>query len=232
MEFSQATIQSWRSLANRAWSKLVPAQAPKGWSICPVDPAILLPAFPRLFLLPRMRLQAYQYRWGRDGHALVYALPAGQELPAPALESEEPPRPAGALSDVMGAIGGDASLESYLQASILGRELQEFCAMGHGRMWSFYAVLGEDVWSNPGSISPNRTSPAEIPQRYTWSQKMPADFLPRAEQTGSEIRVTFYTYTGLSLEEIVLNEDTFQAGTYTFSSNPQLLAKGNQGFRI
>ncbi len=119
-----------------------------------------------------------------------------------------------------------------MQASILKREFQEFCATGHGRNWSFFTVLGTDVWSEPGPVSPNRRTPAEVPQLYSWHGKMPPDFLPRAEKAGAVIRVVFYTYTGLDVEKIVLNEDTFPAGSYAFTSNPRLLAEGKQGFHI
>lgn len=232
MEFSQATINRWRSQANQLWGGQVPAEAPRGWSICPVDPALMLPAFPKLHLLPDFRLQAYQFRWGRDGHAQVYAIPVGQELPAINPEVETPAPPAIAQPDLMEAIGGDASLEAYLQASILKRELQEFFALGHGRNWSFQAVLGEAVWDTPGEISPSRTTPAEIPQRYTWSQPMPADYRPHVEQDAATVKVTFYVYSGFDVEQIVRHEDIFSVGRYVFAEHPQVLARGHRGFLI
>lgn len=102
-------LQMQRLGGNRArqlWADDLPQQAGRGWSICPLDPAQILPAFPRLFIKPGLSLRAYQYRWGRDGHTQVFALPQGAELPPLDPDEDEPPVPAAALPEVMDAVGG------------------------------------------------------------------------------------------------------------------------------
>lgn len=233
LEHSSTVIQDWRDQAKLLWRQAMPQVMSQGWQIAPVDPAIILPAFDRLFLRPGYHLQAYKYRYGRDGHALVYALPDGVALEAVVENASQPPAPPpAALQNPMQAIDGDGSLESYLQASIFSRELGDFYALGHGRSWDFVFVIGEDAWSEPGPVSPSRRKPASSQHAFFWPAGTPIDLNPRIEKNAGQVIVQFYTYTALNVECIILNQDTYTAGQYVFQPNPRQVAEGPQGFRI
>jgi hypothetical protein len=94
----------------------LPRDMPQGWSVSPVDPAVLVPCFAPLRLKRGLALHAYLFTEGGDGNGFVRALPAGAPFPPPEVctrwESERflsPPVPPGALADVMEAFEGDGT---------------------------------------------------------------------------------------------------------------------------
>jgi hypothetical protein len=224
-------IERWRREANRRWAGAVPGDAPDGWSACPVDPAVVLPAFARLELRSGYHLGAYLYRSAGNSNTSVYALPLDARLPPPAAR-DEPPPPAGALGDVMDAITGDGSAESYLQASVLARELEEFGAAGHGMRWTVTHVLDADVWDEPGELSPSRPRPTLPPEQYRWSARIPEDFRPTVVDHNGQVVVRFFTYCALGQEEIVEHVDVYDRGDYAARPTDEVLATGDRGFRL
>ena len=234
MNFSKETIMKWRRNAGQSWAMEAATPAPNGWSICPADPAQVVAAFSTLRLRPGLTLRAYQYRWGHDGHAMVFAMPDEAPLPAIDAQVEQPPHPPTALDDVMSAIDGDHTLESYMHASILWRELREFYAFGHGANWNLVHVLGQNIWSTPPlpSTSPTQSIPSGVPEMWTWNTPQPDDYRPRVEQKGQIVQVTFYTYSALGQEQIIRYEDKYDVGKYNFSTIEQPIAIGLQSYMI
>jgi|GEM_PF-6424645 hypothetical protein len=141
-----ATIAAWREAAARSQRRRPLPALSNGWSVSDGTPGDVVVAFDRLHLRPGFELRAYRMQWGRDGESRVFALPAGAELPEPS--GDEPAPPPQALADPMDAIEGDGSALSYLQASILARELDDFEAFGHGERWARCTVVDD-----PGDVA-------------------------------------------------------------------------------
>ena len=231
---SGAEIQKLRVRVTETWSEQVPEDTPEGWSRSPVDLTAVLVLFPKLRLKAGFILRAYQYRESGNGEGIVWSMP--EELPFPEVgdvDPEETPRPTGAI-DVMEAIEGDGSLESYLQASILQRELSEFGAFGHGLDWGNYYVLGDGVWANPPlqSVSPGQETPSGTPDTWQWLAPQPADYQPCIEQKEGAVHITFYVYSALGQERIIRNEDIFEIGKYSFKTDSQTIAVGTRGYVV
>ncbi len=146
--FTATIIKRWRNKANRLGE--IDMEGLQGWNESTPSPMVLVDAFPKLHVRDGYILRAYQFREGFNGNAIVYALPEDVPLPDPDTCERredvflEPPIVAGALDDYMQAIDGDGSLRSYLEASILARELAEFGAIWHGISWGEHIVLDTD----------------------------------------------------------------------------------------
>ena len=104
----------------------------------------LLDVFDTLWLQPEYALHAYAYRDSLGGNGRIWAVPADATPVAsgksPNLEDEWMQRPPGAVQ-LMQAIAGDGSPWSYLSASILSREADEFGAWWHGCDWSVHTII-------------------------------------------------------------------------------------------
>lgn len=119
------------------------------WFISTTNPADALLKLPGLTLKPGLRLVTYLYRTPGDGIGATQAVPEAlstttqlEQALQENLGRNQPPQPAGALSDVMEAIAGDRSALSFVIASILRRELQEFGALGKSCSWSHHRLIG------------------------------------------------------------------------------------------
>jgi hypothetical protein len=178
---------------------------PRGWALAAGDPAAALIPFPALRLREGMTLRAYIYRNGGNAHSRVLAAPAELTLPAPPDPDVEPPTPDGARGDPMEAVTGDGSAQSYAQASILQRELADFCARGHGTSGRLHHVLGDEIWADPPltDVSPSQRLPSGIPQMWSWNAQLPRSFVPAVIESPAGVLVTFFTYTALDVEQIV-----------------------------
>lgn len=118
-----------------------------GWSISAENPEDIIHGFSQLKIKNEFKLRGYQYFSGGNGNGIVWAIPKAAELPHPdecdRLDDYflSPPRPQAALDDFMGAIDGDRSPLSYLQAAIALHELHEFGALWHGCSWGQDRIL-------------------------------------------------------------------------------------------
>jgi hypothetical protein len=96
----------------------------EGWSSLSDVPRSLLNVFPRLRLKSGFTLRAYMFRESDNGNGFVYAVPTDAPVRGPedcARDTQHflhPPSAPEALPDVMDAIEGDGSPQSYLHASI------------------------------------------------------------------------------------------------------------------
>lgn len=118
------------------------------WFVSTVNPGAALLKLPGLRLKSEMRLVSYLYRDDQDGIGVVFAVPEEFSTTAyldKALRASggitQPPRPEGALSHYMEAIEGDRSPLSFLIASLLKRELQEFGAVGKRCNWVHHRAI-------------------------------------------------------------------------------------------
>jgi hypothetical protein len=128
-------------------SELAGAASEAGWFLSAANPAAALLKLPGLHLKPGLRLVSYLYRTETSGRGIIWAVPealsttAQLEKALVASNPEQPPQPAGALPDFMEAIDGDRSPASFLVASILRREFQEFGALNQHCNWSHHRLI-------------------------------------------------------------------------------------------
>ena len=151
--FDRRRLMALRRLAEKARQGQVPP--PAGWSKSAIDPMGVVDAFDALRIRTGFTLRAYQYYCGGNGHAVVWATPAGSDFPEPQecslreFSVLERPRPPGALDDVMEVVEGDGSAWSYVSASLFWREIREFGAIWHGCDWTSHNVLDRNPLADP-----------------------------------------------------------------------------------
>jgi hypothetical protein len=221
----------------------LPESTPNGWSKSPIDPASLLKAFPLLHIRDGYVLRAYIFKENGNSNGFVWALPAEAEFPkpdeCPRLESHvlRPPKPFDALDDVMEAIIGDDSAASYLQASLLRRELKDFGAGWHGVAWGMNMVFDDDPWKVRPDLpedSPARL-PTSDPADWKWLERKPESWTPEVRLDATRATVTYYSYTPLAAdapgdqierERIYRHIDTFRRGKYRPLDVETKLAEG------
>lgn len=118
------------------------------WYVSVMDPGVAFMKLPGLQLQSGYRLATYLYRQGDDGIGKTWALP--ENLSAIAnLEKvlvrssgiQNPPKPLGCVDDFSLAIDGDRSPGSFLFASLLRRELEEFGYVGKSCLWSKHQLI-------------------------------------------------------------------------------------------
>jgi hypothetical protein len=201
------------------------------WTVSQWDPATMLGTFDCLSLKPGTRLDAYCYKSSLGSNCFVYALPQSASLPDPSLCPKssrhflKPPVPPEAMDDVMSAITGDGSALSYLQASILARELREFGAGWHGLKWSLQFVRDQNPAAS-GSIA--EANPGQPAVGWKWLESV-AEWRPLVSINETEVTVEFYTTCEYYDRRIVRNIDTYQAGNYCFTSKETIVADGGPG---
>ena len=118
------------------------------WYVSVMDPGVVFMKLPGLHLRSGYRLATYLYRQGEEGVGKTWAIPEAmgttanleQALSAAGTE-EEPPKPLNCLEDISLAIEGDNSPGSYVYASLLRRELQEFGALGKQGIWGKHTLI-------------------------------------------------------------------------------------------
>lgn len=206
----------------------LPTEIPEGWSKSTIDPADTLAVFDVLRLKPGFVLRAYRFREGGNGNGVVWAMPADAGYPEPNECPRgdgflSPPKPKGALDDVMDAVEGDGSPWSYLCASLAKRDLGEFGAMWHGCSWSVHSILGSDPTRRCSRIIQTPSA------AWAWGEPRPAEWKPQMMMDGSTVKVQFFTYSPLGEEQIYRHTDRFRAGSYRFTTKTTTVATGQGG---
>jgi murein DD-endopeptidase MepM/ murein hydrolase activator NlpD len=239
--FTAEQIRTWRVQLGR-WA-MMPESAPEGWSKSRNDPAKLLTLFPKLKVRQGYVLRAYQFREEGNGNGFVWALPVDAEFPepdeSPRLQGHflNPPKPFDALDDLMEAIEGDDSPESYLHASILRRQWSEFGAGWHGIDWGTHTVLDDSPWKGgpPRDDDDPGERPTSRPSEWKWGVAQPDDWKPQVRLEPNRAIVTFYTYTALAKdgpdgemerERVVRHTDTYRRGKYRALVTEKKIAEG------
>ena len=116
------------NLANKIW---VGSQSPIGWSFLRKDFTFIFTILPSLKFKEGFTIRAYRYvsDYNRSVKLQFWAVPVNEWLPQPeecmVYESNHIsyPKPSCALDNLMDAIDGDGSFDTYLCASLLYRTL-------------------------------------------------------------------------------------------------------------
>jgi hypothetical protein len=186
------------------------------WFISTVDVSSVFARLPGLKLKPNYRLVTYLLRDVKGGMGSTWAIPdhrsatvnLEEALKAASLR-DNPPYPEGALLNIMAAIEGDRSPLSFMMASILQRELQEF-----GR-------CGADVdWGHHRFIS-------TVPQQRQWHWRMaaPSDLEPKVRLLpDGQAAVEFFTCRVAPPVAIFRHVDHYPVGQYQAKSINQPVA--------
>ncbi len=149
------------------------------WTLSRINPGSAILKLPGLQLKPGWRLVSYLYQDEDDGKGLVLAVPEAlatttqleKALPSGPLSANtlthltQRPKPEGALADCMEAIDGDRSAVSFIVASLLHREFQEFGARGIHRNWGYHRLID----SVPQQVS------------WRWQTCQPKDLAPKVK---------------------------------------------------
>jgi hypothetical protein len=210
----------------------------EGWSLSAINPAIALKYLPNLHLRKGWKLVGYQFKCDGNGNGVVHAIPEsnGFDLSSCLSENKEvvpgvvlaTPRPSGSAESFMEAIEPDGSLEAYLQASILFRELNEFGAMWHGCSWSTHTILLSDPWSPKSKLKGRDEISEQI--HWTFEAAKPECWEPSVKQEGKIVTVSFFTCSSLGAETIYLYRDRYQSPCMTPEVEEQVIATGPDGF--
>lgn len=223
-----------RQLRNRArLAARVPMTTPDGFSVSNVDPADIVAVFTSLRIRPGFVLRGFEDRWDSNGVGFVRAFPPGQPAPLPgAVLSTNGRRQvsrAGFENNPMHAITGDGSAWSYLCASILAREFEEFGARWHGQSWVTHTLLTRDPWGDFPQIKARSAYTLRTSRdQWEWNQEELTDWRPRVQVGKEMIEVIFYTYSPLGQEGIYRHKDTYQRGDYCAKSERAVIARGPQ----
>ncbi len=242
--FPLAKIESLRKAGQqvREMREEMLQRIPPGWSKCMLDPMKLLPHFKTLKLKSGYVLRAYQFQEEGNGNGVVWAIPVGTAFPDPnellgdRFELFKAPKPSKALDNFMEAIDGDRSAWSFMEASLLDRELKEFGALWHGMKWDWQSILAEDPWTttavkNPGEeLEPAELEFPDVNAKWTWHVAKPTDWRPTLTVNGDVVTITFYAYSPLYKAAILRHVDEFRPGEYRFTTETTKMATAEYGF--
>ncbi len=185
------------------------------WFISTVNPGAALLKLPGLWLKPDYRLVSYLYRRENSGVGLVWAVPETLSSTAQLEKAMENccgitqlPKPEGALLQLMEAVDGDRSPASYLIASILRRELQEFGNLGDRRHWGHHHLIDE--------------LPAD---KWQWRTEKPQDWSPKVKLfPDGKAAVEFFTCCTSGSRVLYRHLDQYPEGQYRANSIDKSLA--------
>ena len=198
---------------------------PERWFASAFDANVLIAVFDTLRLKAGFALHAYQFRADHGGNGIIWAVPAD----SPQVPPDEccrldrflsPPKPPGAVS-LMQAIEGDGSPWSYLSASILRREAEEFGAFWHGCRWGVQTILSK----HPRKAHDPDLSAAE----WTWHSAAPTTWEPTCAELGVSRKVVLHVHDPLS-GQICRIADSYRPGSYDCTTRTRALASGGPSF--
>ncbi|MBE5394934.1 hypothetical protein [Brevibacillus borstelensis] len=197
-----------------------------GWIKSPFNPECIVKGFSHLRIKDGYKLRAYQYTDGANGNGIVWAIPVDAELPDPnesqRLEEHflSAPKPSIAFDDFMQVIEGDKTPISYLQASIVYHELNEFGAAWHGTEW------GRDI------ILPIQESESQSTSNYEWEmiEDEPEIIDPHFyyDNEGNPT-VVFYTINDIGTVTLNRYVHTFSQSDYTMRVERSCIATAGPG---
>ncbi len=177
------------------------------WFLSVMEANPVITKLPHLSLKPGYRLVTYLYRMREAGCGKTWALPehlaTTAQLEAAITETshqlEFPPRPQGALPDFMAAITGDNAPLSFLVASVLRRELQDFGSLGNHQEWSQHRFIA--------------TPPPQA--RWQWRTQTPPDIQPKIRLLpDGQVIVEFFSCRVHPSVAIFQHLDQYQSGEY------------------
>ncbi len=194
----------------------------------------LLRVFDTLRLKPGFELRASVYRSGGNGNGSIWAVPTDTPPVTSGEDSELEDNGKDRSSRVvplMQAIEGDGSPWSYLSASILSREAEEFGAMWHGCEWSDQKILSKPPRQVDGQDSVDRREWTGDPpvRNWRWCGAVSRTWKPTYADTGTNKVVTLHIYNPIALEKIYLATDTYPTCSYDSKTEDTVLCWGEGG---
>lgn len=197
--------------------------APNGkgkWFVSSSNPGAALLKLPGLRLKPGMRLVTYLNRLSNEGLGVTWAVPEALSTTAQLqmiLDKDWkglPPQPIGALASVMEAIAGDRSPLSFMIASLLQRELQEFGASGKRQDWSHHRFIN--------------ALPAQVP--WQWHTTPPKDLSPKVLiYPDQRAAIEFFSCRVVAPVAIFQHIDQYPATTYNPMQKSRVIASPKRG---
>jgi hypothetical protein len=193
------------------------AEAPQRsnrWVVSTVNPAAALAKLPGLRLKPGMRMVSYVFQGKDDGVGIVWAVPEAMSTTSAlerviAADVSRPPKPGGALEHFMGAVEGDRSTASFVVASLLRRELEEFGATGKRVNWSQHQLI--------------EAVPSQV--KWQWKGQPPADLSAKVKvMPDGRAAIEFFTCRVTSPVSVVRHVELYPADTYIAESQNQAIA--------
>lgn len=186
------------------------------WFVSLVNPGSTLLKLPGLTLKPEVRMVSYLYRVADSGIGVTWAVPeslSGMAQLERALSQSgdrtQPPKPKGALADFMEAIEGDRTPASFVVASILRRELQEFGALGTFCNWTHHRLI--------------ETLPTQV--SWQWRTQIPRDLSAKVRVLPEgQAAVEFFTCRIVPPVAIFRHLDQYPKEKYDGSSLDQVVA--------
>ena len=195
----------------------------------------LLRVFDTLWLKPGYELRASLFRSGGNGNGEIWAVSTDTQ-PVDSSESIESEvnrmERSSEVVSLMQVIDGDGSPWSYLSASILSREAEEFGAMWHGCVWSDQKILSKPPRQlDSQEPADRRERSGEAPARnWTWHGTAPSVWKPTYEDTGTSKKVTLHFFNPVGGERIYQATDTYAASGYDAETDNTMLCFGGPGF--
>lgn len=186
------------------------------WFVSSIDPGAALLQLKGLRVKPGMRLVPYLVRTPRGGVGHICAVPEGssttQFLESALPEGTEwhyPPFPEGSLNNTMLALEGDRSALSYVIASILRREMEEFGATGRDRQWSQHRIVS--------------SLPKQV--QWRWKGKSPQNFSPKVKvMDDGQAAVEFFSCRTAKPFALFRHFDRYDGESYLATSKDDAIA--------
>lgn len=207
-----------------------------GWILYPCDPTAILQAFPHLTLDKDKQISGYYYREFAGGNSKLGIFDKGAKPVLPdniTTYSVFDDIPVGD-PQIMRYISGDKSPESYLEASLLSREIPEIGAFWHGLDWSDHEIIDDtrlsDIHTGENRGLSSLPSLHELnSSRWAWSDDKPVSYNPVVTTGKENVTVQFFTYSYIEMEKIVRHTDLYIPGSYDPVTNETILATGDAG---
>ncbi|MBD1911706.1 MULTISPECIES: hypothetical protein [unclassified Leptolyngbya] len=192
-----------------------PATVQDEWFVSTVNPGACFLKLPGLQMKPDYRLVSYLFRSQGQGVGVVWAVPEAYStmtILEKALTGKQtmaqPPKPEKALEHFMEAVEGDRTPASFLMASILRRELEEFGAMGDRKKWGQHELIDAAPAAN-----------------WNWRTAQPKDLWPKVKVfDDGQAAVEFFSCRYSKPRMLYRHLDQYSPSTYQSKSIDSPLA--------
>jgi len=207
------------SLFNLGGAEDFESQAPNlngQWFISSMNPGAALMKLPGLRVKPGFRFVTFLNRVATDGIGVTWAVAEAMSTTAqleralsPQNKIQTPPRPEGALLDVMEAIEGDRTPLSFVIASLLRREIQELGRLGKYRNWAHHRLI---------DAVPNQV-------KWEWRGKEPQDLAPKVLiYPDHKVAIEFFSCRITAPVAIFQHIDQYPPNQYKAASTDRAIA--------
>ena len=185
------------------------------WGVSTVNPGAALVRLPGVSLKPGMRMVGYVYQAKDDGVGAVWAVPDelsttfALEKAIATSQASRQPQPEGAFDHFMEAVRGDRSAVSFMVASLLRRELEEFGAVGQRCTWSHHELIDA----------------VPLQAKWQWKHQQPTDMAPKVKiMPDGQAAVEFFTWRGTHPIALFRHIELYPAESYVSKSQNQAIA--------